>query len=650
VKYGIGIDTGGTFTDSVIVDFESQRLVAKAKALTTRQDLKIGIQNSLSALDTSLFPQVKLVSLSTTLATNSVVEGKGSRVGLLVTAPNENSLRLPAKTPAQEVAVIRGAHDRKGNETVPLDLDVARQAVRRMKDQIDAFAVSGYFSIYNAAHELEIKALIAEECAHPVVCGHELSTSVGMIERAVTAALNARLLPVIEELLDAVIRILRKFEIQAPLMVVRGDGSLISERTARLRPVETVLSGPAASVTGACWLTGLNDAVVVDMGGTTTDIGVLSGGRACASDHGATIGGWRTRTRSLDIWTAGLGGDSRIRMNSADDVQVGPRRVVPLSLAAHQHQGFLDTLQEMAKATGPTLKDLDLDFFTLVRMPAFAVGNYERRMLASLDGCVLDRASVEREVGPAIDLKRFVNLGCVAEVSFTPTDLLHARGSLNLWETKACGAAVKFYQNKTGLDRGALLDRLFTAIIASLKLNLVAKLLADAGISVPSSESRPLLASLLGLNGYGDIAAHFQLAKPLVAVGAPVKAYFPRVAEELSARLIIPEHGEVANAAGAVTGRVIASAQIYVRPLRPVGFAAIAADKHHIFDDVEAATEYARQQASLLASRRAVEDGGKHIDTFVDVTETTAPLASGWGKTVLMERQIVATAVGRAFE
>ena len=90
MKYGIGIDTGGTFTDSVIVDFNERRLVSKAKALTTKQDLRIGILNSLAALDNSLFSDVKLVSLSTTLATNSVVEGKGSRVGLIIAVPHDD--------------------------------------------------------------------------------------------------------------------------------------------------------------------------------------------------------------------------------------------------------------------------------------------------------------------------------------------------------------------------------------------------------------------------------------------------------------------------------------------------------------------------------------------------------------------------------
>jgi hypothetical protein len=118
---------------------------SSAETLTTKHDLSIGLENSFSALDTSLFPEVKLVSLSTTLATNSLVEGKGARVGLIISVPNESTFRVPSHVPADEVAVIRGAHNRQGDETAPLDLVAAGEAIRHMKNKVDAFAVSGYF-------------------------------------------------------------------------------------------------------------------------------------------------------------------------------------------------------------------------------------------------------------------------------------------------------------------------------------------------------------------------------------------------------------------------------------------------------------------------------------------------------------------------
>jgi len=425
MNLGIGIDTGGTFTDSAVVDLESGLVISKAKALTTRQDLRIGIENSLSLLDRSLFARVKLVSLSTTLATNSLVEGKGSRVGLIVAVPNPPTFKLPSDLPATESTVIIGAHDRQGEVAVELDVKAASAAVRRMADRVDAFAVSSYFSIYNAEYEAMIKNLISRACGCPVVCGHELSADVGLIERAVTACLNARLLPVIAELLDSVKQTLIKNEIKAPLMMVKGDGSLTTGEIARIRPVETVLSGPAASVIGACHLTGMNDAVVVDMGGTTTDIGLARDRIASASTHGAIIGGWRTRVKAADMWTVGVGGDSKISVHSARDIRIGPRRAIPICWAAHTFPSLKQALGDLIQPRGRKKETPGLDFFTLSRKPAFPLSRYEAALIDRLDGRVLHKNQIEAEFGPFIHVERLIELGSISEVSFTPTDLLN---------------------------------------------------------------------------------------------------------------------------------------------------------------------------------------------------------------------------------
>src|SRR5690606_4555973 len=120
--------------------------------------------------------------------------------------------------------------------------------------------------------------------------------------------------------------------IQAPLMVVKGDGSLIAAEAALASPVETILSGPAASLVGARHLSGETDVVVVDMGGTTTDIALLRDGRPVLASEGATVGGWKTMVEAVAVHTYGLGGDSEVRCDEAGDLVVGPRRAVPLSL------------------------------------------------------------------------------------------------------------------------------------------------------------------------------------------------------------------------------------------------------------------------------------------------------------------------------
>lgn len=224
-KLGIGIDTGGTYTDSVIAGLESGAVLSKAKSLTTPRRLSMGIRGSLERLAGALFERVELVAVSTTLATNSVVEGRGARVCLILAVPNPATFDLPPDLPCEETVLIEGSHTHKGEEQVPLDLSLAEEKILEAATGVDAFAVSGYFSIYNADHEKALGRLIAEKTGKPVVCAHELSGAVGMVERAVTAALNARLLPVIREMTDAVEKILNEMGIKAPLMVVKGSGS-----------------------------------------------------------------------------------------------------------------------------------------------------------------------------------------------------------------------------------------------------------------------------------------------------------------------------------------------------------------------------------------------------------------------------------------
>jgi N-methylhydantoinase A/oxoprolinase/acetone carboxylase beta subunit len=644
---GVGIDTGGTFTDSAIVDLDSGRVLSKAKALTTRQDLRIGIADSLSLLNQALFSRVRLVALSTTLATNSVVEGKGSRVGLIVAVPNPATFSLPAHVPAVRTAIISGAHDRNGEVAVDLDEAAASGAVARMAATVDTFAVSGYFSIYNTEHEARIKALISAEGAYPVVCGHELSADVGLIERAVTACLNARLLPVISALLQAVKETLIKYDIRAPLMVVKGDGSLITEEVARIKPVETVLSGPAASVVGACCLTGIDDAVVADMGGTTTDIAVVTDQRAATSTDGAIIGGWQTRVKAADLWTAGIGGDSKITVSAAGEIRVGPRRAIPICSAAHAYPPLKQMLQALLSEDGK--KGMaGLDFFTLSTRPDFPLSRHEAALTRMLDGKALHKSRIDADFA-FVNLERLIELGFVAEISFTPTDLLVGRGDINLWDKEASELALRYLISVTGIDREAICADMLTEVIETLKLNIAGKVLRHDGDSlyVRSPEVIRFLGHLLRQNNNGELPAAFRLKRPLVAVGAPVKAFFPRVASELGARLVIPEHSEVANAVGAVTGRVVEVVHAYVRPDRPFGFIVIAEDERRTFDTLDDAVAFGEEYVRTLATERALRSGGRDVETSFFKEENIARVADYWGGTFLIELKLFARAVGK---
>ena len=356
----LGIDTGGTYTDAVLVDHASGKVQASAKALTTRHDLSVGIGQAVAAVfdrraafhSRPMSPtEVDLVALSTTLATNAIVEGQGSPVCLLLIGYDPALIQqygFERDLVTRDVVYLRGGHDGMGNEVEPLDEATAREAILARRERVEAFAISGYFGVRNPAHELRVRALAEELTALPVTCGHELTTRLNAVRRATTATLNARLIPLLWELIVTVDRTLDEQGITAPLMVVKGDGSLVRAEWAMQRPIETILSGPAASVVGAWHLAGRRDVWVVDVGGTTTDIAALRDGRPWLNPEGAQVGEWRTMVEAVDVHTVGLGGDSQVCLNSKGSslsLVIGPRRVVPLCLLASEHPGVVDELR-----------------------------------------------------------------------------------------------------------------------------------------------------------------------------------------------------------------------------------------------------------------------------------------------------------------
>ncbi len=312
----LGFDTGGTYTDAVIFDPGASQVLAAAKSLTTKHDLAIGLRKAMELVLPAANREISLVSLSTTLATNALVEGQGSPICLLLIGYDQGSLKradLGRALGTDPVVFIAGGHNATGDEQTPLDREALEAAVREHGSKVASFAVSSFFSVRNPAHELAARELIREITGLPVTCGHELTSKLDAPRRALTTALNARLIPQLQHLIRAVEGLMREKGIAAPLMVVKGDGSLVSAEFALNRPVETILSGPAASVVGARHLSGEGDVLVSDMGGTTTDVALLRDGRPILDRNGATVGGWKTMVEAVAVHTFGLGGDSEIR-------------------------------------------------------------------------------------------------------------------------------------------------------------------------------------------------------------------------------------------------------------------------------------------------------------------------------------------------
>jgi len=660
----LGIDTGGTYTDAVLVDQENGRVLAEAKALTTRRDLGIGIGQALrAAVAGHTTSDIGLVGLSTTLATNAIVEGQGSSACLMLIGYDRQLLHergFARELATQDIVYIDGGHNGSGEEIAALDEEGARRAIAERADQVEAFAVSGYFSVRNPTHEKRVRAIIEELTAQrlggplPVTCAHVLTTRLDSVRRATTAALNARLIPLLHELLSTVQRTLHELDITAPLMVVRGDGSLVRAAWAQRRPIETILSGPAASVVGAWHLAGRLDAWVMDVGGTTTDIAVLEQGRPRLHSGGAQVGRWRTMIETVDVSTAGLGGDSHVRLDSkaALGFALGPQRVVPLCLLAHEHPEIIAQLErqgaaeesdelngEFALPLGRTAPALDRRALAILQqldsrprplIELFAQVPYGRSSIKSLDALVAGRL--------------------VQRAGFTPTDALHALGLFKRWDARASSLGAELLAAALGISAEALCRRVVASLTEGLAQALVCKILGDE-TATPAAElerfAQLILARGAGKDSTSDLACQLLLAKPLVAIGAPVQAYAPRAAEQVGAELVIPERAEVANALGAVVGGVVQRQRVLVRPREnEKGFQVFLPDGAHVVANVEEGVARAQNSVPDLLRTMGREAGAEQVEVNMVRKDHSAPTKSK-KEQIFIETELVFVAVGR---
>ncbi|MDE0850588.1 hydantoinase/oxoprolinase N-terminal domain-containing protein, partial [Yoonia sp.] len=229
MAYLLGVDTGGTYTDAVVMDEATDVIVASAKALTTRPDLSFGVGAAIDAVLTDIDPaDVALVSLSTTLATNALVEGQGGRVALVLIGFDPAELEragLKEALRGDPVYFLPGGHGHSGAEIAPFAEETLAQHLAEMPDGLTGFAVAGSFATRNAAHEIAARDMIRTVTGMPVTCSHELSSALGGPKRALTAVLNARLIGMLDGLITAVEHHMASRGIVARLMVVRGDGA-----------------------------------------------------------------------------------------------------------------------------------------------------------------------------------------------------------------------------------------------------------------------------------------------------------------------------------------------------------------------------------------------------------------------------------------
>ncbi len=553
MHYSMGIDAGGTYTDSIIIRDSDGKVMDSNKALTTYPDLLAGIRNSIDGLDEKYLKDVKMVSVSTTLATNTILEKNGYPVGLILVGDYE----IPERMHVEFHTIVKGGHDHHGAELVSLDMEAVEAFVSKVKDKVSAFAVSSYFSVRNPAHELAVKARIQELTGMPVVCGHELSLDLGAYERGITAYLNAQLIPIANQFIRSIREEISRRGMDSRLLMLKCDGSVVGINEALEKPIESIFSGPAASLVGASHLSGLGTCAVIDVGGTSTDVSMLEDGLPELCAEGAVVGGWQTKVKAIRMETSAMGGDSHIWIRNMK-INIGPRRVIPLCVAAVKYPGFLETLK---KGRIPAAMHLEENvqptkFFVRAGFETSDLGKLEKELFdrigdfpASLNDIFWE---TQKTLSPGL-LDSLMRKRLIQAIGFTPTDALHVLGEYTAWDGEASKMGAKLLERYTQTDHIELCKQIKKDVARNMALNLVSFILKD----VPPREIEKILLS--------DRFTQFRMKIPVVLIGGPVVAYIKELKQILDAEIIVPEHAEVGNAVGAVVGKGIKRIEILIK-------------------------------------------------------------------------------------
>ncbi|MCL2862707.1 MAG: hydantoinase/oxoprolinase family protein [Methanimicrococcus sp.] len=560
----LGIDAGGTYTDAALADMDAREIIQSEKALTTYPDPLGGIQNVLDMLDAESLKKVKLLSVSTTFATNTILEKNGAPVSLILIGTQKVPEHLK-----DNCIVVKGGHNFRGAENEELDLDAIREYVLSVKDKVSAFAVSSFYSIINPGHEKAARNLIHELTGFPVVCGYELAQSLGAYERGVTAYLNASLLPVARVFLDAVAAETKRRGMNVKTTMLKCNGAAAMFGEVMDRPVETIFSGPAASVLGAAFLSGKKTCLAIDVGGTSTDVSMIEDGIPQISDLGATVGGWKTKVRAIKMETIAAGGDSHIWIDAdslpdarLSSIKIGPRRVIPLCRASLMYSELETVFKEHWVPHNQSLNEV-LQKTTLVLKsgyPAVHLSPEELKVYSQIKEKPafindLDWSEFpDREI-PFNIVEALVNKRLIQLIGFTPTDVLHVTGEFTEWDEKAAQTGARKLAevfNMTKEDFCRLIKRKFAKTMAIETVYFLNNAL--------SRDELNLFTDRFGK----EARMRYKIDIPIVLIGAPVRCFVKELEELLDAEIIAPEHYAVGNAVGCLAGKLAKRAEIRV--------------------------------------------------------------------------------------
>lgn len=629
---GIGIDTGGTYTDAVVYDMEKKEVLCSGKALTTKSKLEIGIAAALDTLNQEYVKQAQMLALSTTLATNACVEDKGGRAKLLMIGTDPQMMEQLTDVYAsygfrdmEQLAVLDAKPEKIFREPKDPDWEELKRRIPEEFAQCKAMGVVQVFPQANGGRfEKEAKQVLEGEMGIPVTTAYDMFDEVDVLKRGAGTLLNARLIPLIAEFLQAVKNVMRDRNLNMPIAIVRSDGSLMSETLAKECPVETLLSGPAASVVGGSVMAHEDDAVIVDMGGTTTDVAIIRDKRPVTARQGISIGKWKTMVKGLYVDTFGLGGDSAVRFKN-EKLFIDTRRVIPISLLAKEYPQVTGKLERLAAQKRSHTRMLH-EFYVLQKEIEDAAGYTpeEQKLCKMLE----DEPLMGEELAAKLDTdiymlhtERLEEEGIVIKSGLTPTDMMVVKGDFAIYDPEAARHAIACLAQNVVETEEEIPDRVYDLVEKKMYCNIVRILLQQKYPKKEKVTGQESIEKFIEWS-YKDakskrkdvwMSTAITTKLPIVGVGAPIHVFLPRVAKLLGTRAVIRENAAVANALGAIASQIVTKVQTRVKAeykgTQLMGYSVYEDGQLRMFEEYKEAEKFAAKMTKRQVVEKARRQG-----------------------------------------
>lgn len=634
---GIGIDTGGTCTDAVVYEMDSKKILATGKTLTTKSNLETGISAALSQLPEEYIKKAEGFALSTTLATNACVENKGSRAKLIIIGTTEEMIiRLTdildgyGISDTGQIIVLDAKAENLFSQPYDPDWDELRRRAPEMFADCDCVGIVQTYPDANGGRfEMTALRILREELTIPLTIAYDITKETDVLRVCASTLLNARLIPLIAEFMGAVHNVMDERGLNVPLMIVRSDGTLMSEEMARTCPVETLLCGPAASVIGGSELAGAENAILVDMGGTTTDLAIVKDSDPVMASSGIMIGQYKTTIKGLDARAVSLGGDTAVRYRDRE-LFLDTVRVIPISTLADKYRNVLPDLRRFIEKKQKHTR-WPHEFYVLQKDISEKTGytEHEHRICEALRTKPLITQELVKRIGGDLyhlGAERLEQEGVIIRSGLTPTDIMVIKGDFKGYDDTAARAMLEYFALNLKCDAETIPDRVYELVTEKMYKSVAAFIMHHQYPEYHEYFSDGHLDKMLDsfykqacMKQKGDEAkidtARMELKTPmpLVGIGAPIHVFLKKVAELLGTKAVIPEHAEVANALGAIAGRRIARAAVEIEAkyngYSCTGYTIVTDCRMHMITDLDEAVAFGMKVAEDLIKKRAAFQG-----------------------------------------